>query len=78
MGRWRKGIIIQTHKKLKSGKSLNTKREENIGIRNKQTRGEIKIPVTEQAVDFMKNMNPQQLVDFLLPDDWHVKTTSGN
>ena len=28
----------------------------------------------------MKNMNPQQLVDFLLPndDDWHVKTSSGN
>ena len=41
---------------------------------------EIKIPVPEQAVDFMKNMNPQQLVYFLLPkdDDWHVKTSSGN
>ena len=39
-----------------------------------------KIPVPEQAFDFMKNMNPQQLVDFLLPndDDWHVKTSSGN
>ena len=28
----------------------------------------------------MKNMTPQQLVDFLLPkdDDWHLKTSSGN
>ena len=27
----------------------------------------------------MKNMNPQQLVDFLLPnDDWYVKTSGGN
>ena len=36
--------------------------------------------VLENVVDFMKNMNPQQLVDFLLPkdDDWHVKTSSGN
>ena len=39
-----------------------------------------KIPVPEQAFEFMKNMNPQQLVDFLLPndDDWYVKTSSGN
>ena len=39
-----------------------------------------KIFVPEQAFDFMKNMNSQQLVDFLLPndDDWHVKTSSGN
>ena len=36
--------------------------------------------VPEQAFDFMKNMNPQQLVDFLLSkdDDWNVKTSSGN
>ena len=42
--------------------------------------GEIKIFVPEQALDFMKNMNQQQLVDFLLPnnDNWHVKISSGN
>ena len=36
--------------------------------------------VPTHVVDFMKNLNPQQLVDFLLPkdDDWHVKTSSGN
>ena len=39
-----------------------------------------KIFVPEQAFDFMKNMKPQQLVDFLLPNDgdWQVKTSSGN
>ena len=39
-----------------------------------------KIPVPEQAFEFMKNMNPQHLVDVLLPkdDDWYVKTSSGN
>ena len=39
-----------------------------------------KIPIPEQAFEFMKNMNSQQLVDFLLPndDDWHIKTSSGN
>ena len=39
-----------------------------------------KIPVPEQAFEFMKNINPQQLVDFLLPngDDWHVKTSSAS
>ena len=33
-----------------------------------------KIPIPEQAFEFMKNMNPQQLVD----DDWHVEPSSGN
>ena len=36
--------------------------------------------VPEHVVDFMKNMNPQHLADFLLSneDDWHVKISSGN
>ena len=33
----------------------------------------------EEAVEIMKHMNPQQLVNFLLPnDDWYVKTLSSN
>ena len=28
-----------------------------------------KIFLTEEAVEIMKNMNPQQLVNFLLPND---------
>ena len=44
-------------------------------------KGQIKeMTVPEHVVDLMKNMNPQQLVNFLLldDDDWHVKTSSGN
>ena len=42
-------------------------------------REEKKIFIPQEAFEFMKNMNPQHLVDFLLPnDDWHVKTSSGN
>ena len=46
-------------------------------VKNRETK---KIPVPEHVVDFMKGMNPQQLVDFLCPndDDWHVKTSSVN
>ena len=43
MGRGRKGTINQSHKKLKSDRGLKTKREENIGSRNKQIRVETKI-----------------------------------
>ena len=35
-------------------------------VKNRETK---KIPVPEHVVDFMKNMNPQQLVDFLLPNE---------
>ena len=47
-------------------------------VKNRETK---KIPVPEHVVDLMKNMNPQQLVDFLCPnddDDWYVKTSSVN
>ena len=39
-----------------------------------------KILIKEDALEFMKNMNPQQLVDVLLPKDdaWHVKTSGIN
>ena len=45
-----------------------------------QNREMKKISIPEKSPDFMKNMNPQQLVDFLFPkeDDRHVKTSSRN
>ena len=54
--------------------------EENIGSRNKQIKSATaKINLREDALEFMKNMNKQQLVDFLLSnDDWHVKTSGIN
>ena len=41
-------------------------------VREKGQINEMSVP--EHVVDFMKNMNPKQLVDFLLPN----KTSSGN
>ena len=54
--------------------------EENIGSRNKQIKSATaKINLREDALEFMKNMNKQQLVDFLLSNgDWHVKTSGIN
>ena len=76
MGRGRKGIIEQSER---NKKATGAYRETftYFSVRNREIN---KIFVPEQAFDFMKNVNPQQLVDFLLPkdDDWHVKTSSGN
>ena len=82
-------LLYNGQRKKKSDKSKRTegntfkrsKRARNadgIFINAKQRNKKIFVP--EQAFDFMKNMNSQQLVDFLLPndDDWHVKTSSGN
>ena len=54
--------------------------EENIGSRNKQIKSATaKINLQEDALELMKNMNKQQLVDFLLSnEDWHVKTSGIN
>ena len=76
ISRGRKGLIEQSKRKKKaSGACIETFTYLSV-LRRKIK----KIFVPEQAFHFMKNMNPQQLVDFLLPndDDWHVKTSSGN
>ena len=74
MGRGRKGIINQSTKKL-------VPRRHNIAmILGKPDKSdETKISLPEASIEFMKNMNKQQLVDFLLSnDDWHVKTSGIN
>ena len=79
MGRGRKGFLTQSNKKLRPDRSFKTKREEWIGVSNKQmfVRGEINLQ--EGALEALKHMNPQQLVNILQPDeDWHVKTSNGN
>ena len=79
MGRGRKGLINQSERR-----AIPSRGQSERGVLMTfffTPNGEIKkIFVPEQALNFMKNMNPQQLVDFLLPndDDWHVKTLSGN
>ena len=76
MGRGRKGIIEQS-KRNKKASGAYRETFTYLSVSNREIK---KIFVPEQAVDFMKNMNPQQLVDFLLPkdDDWYIKTLSGN
>ena len=77
MGRGRKGIAEQSLRKTKRTDSNIRGQIVFASVKNKETK---KIPIPEHVVDFMKNMNSQQLVDFLLSneDDWHVKTSSGN
>ena len=66
MGRGRKGITDQSLRKTKNSKLRG--QVVFAAVKNRETK---KIPVPEHVVDFMKNMNPQQLVDFLT-------TASGN
>ena len=79
MGRGRKGLIDQSERRTKPSRGQ-SERGTPMTFFFVPKREIEKIPVPEQAFDFMKNMNPQQLVDFLLPNDdhWHVKTSSGN
>ena len=76
MGRGRKGVIEQS-KRNKKATGAYRETSTYLSVPNREIK---KIFVPEQAFDFVKNMNPQQLVDFLLPkdDDWHVKTSSRN
>ena len=79
MGRGRKGLINQSERKPVSSRG-HSERGMPMTYFFTPNREIKKIPEPEQAFEFMKNMKPQQLVDFLLPndDDWHVKTSSGN
>ena len=65
MGRGRKGIINQSIKKLVPRRHHNIAMF--LGIPDKSD--EKKINLREDALEFMKNMNKQQLVDFLLSND---------
>ena len=78
MGRGRKGITEQS---LRKQKRTYVQRGTPIAFASVKNRETKKIPVPEHVVDLMKNMNPQQLVDFLCPNDdadWYVKTSSVN
>ena len=77
MGRGRKGLIEQSERKPKV--MSESERGMPMTYFHVQNRDVKKLFLPEEAVEFMKNMNPQQLVDFLLPnDDWYVKTSSDN
>ena len=77
MGRGRKGLKEQSQRKPKrtDGARHRGTLIAFASVKNRETK-KISVPV----VDFMKNMKPQQLVDFLCTndDDWYVKTSSVN
>ena len=65
MGRGRTGLTEQSRRKPKRTDPQRQRGMPNIiaSVKKRETK---KIPVPEHVVDFMKTMNPQQLVDFLL------------
>ena len=78
MGRGRKGPLDQS-KKTKATGGLRPRIGEPMGLfLSVSNREEEKILIKEDALEFMKNMNQQELVDFLLSSDWHVKTPGIN
>ena len=79
MGRGRSHLFIQSEWRAPPTRGYKHRGMSTIYIRT-SNREMKKIPVPEQALEFMKNMNPQQLADFLLPKDGGDKTSnvSGN
>ena len=76
MGRGRKGLIEQSERRTKASGGLRGRRGEPMVHLLVPKREVKKILIKEDILEFMKNMNQQQLVDFLLSnDDWHVKTS---
>ena len=73
-------MLEQSEKKKKATWGLRGRRGDSMGhFLGVPKREEKKILIKEDALEFMKNMNQQQLVDFLLSnDDWHVKTSGTN
>ena len=79
MSRGRKGLIEQSERKPKVVRSERERAGTTMSYFYVPNRDEKKIFLPEEAVEIMKHMNPQQLFNFLLPnDDWYVKTSSGN
>ena len=74
MGRGRNGALNQSMKKM------NLKNNGGIAkVYGRLHKSDEKISLHEDKLELMKNMNQQELVDFLLSNgDWHVKTSGIN
>ena len=72
MGRGRKGALNQSMKKM------NPKTGGIAKVYGRLYKSDEKISLHQDDLDFMKNMSQQELVDFLLSDDWHAKTSGIN
>ena len=66
MGRGRKGLTEQSQRKPKRTDGARHRGTTIVfaSVKNRELK---EMTVPENVVAFMKNMNPQQLVDFLLP-----------
>ena len=62
MGRGRKGLTEQSFRKPKRTEPQRGTPIVFASVKNRETK---KISVPEHVVEFIKSMNPQQLVDFL-------------
>ena len=72
-------MLEQSEKKTKATWGLKGRRGGSMGhFLGAPKREEKKILINEDALDFIKNMNQQELVNILLSDDWHVKTSGIN
>ena len=79
MGRGRKGLIEQSERKPKSSRGSGERTGEIMTYFYVPKSSEKKLFLSEEAVEIMKHMNPQELVNFLLPNnDWLVKNSTGN
>ena len=80
IGRGRKGLIEQSERKPKViGSESERGTPTTYMYFHVPNRDVKKLFLPEEAVEFMKNMNPQRLVNFLLTnDDWYMKTSCGN
>ena len=66
MGRGRTGLTDQSLLKPKRTDGTVHRGTQIVYVKNREAK---KMTVPDHVVDFMKNMNPQQLVDFLLSSD---------
>ena len=80
MGRGRKGLTDQSERKLKYGTHKRETKAEITSFFKCVPNNDKKILfLPEEAVEAMKRLPPQQLVNILLKDDdWHVKTSTNN
>ena len=79
MGRGRKGLTEQSQRKPKVSTMFTQRKGAIMDYFYMSNAAKKNLYLTEEAVEIMKQMNPQQLANILLPnDDWHVKTSTGN
>ena len=79
MGRGRKGPMDQSQKKPKVSWISRERAEVPMAYFNAPNDDKKILFLSKDAVKTFKKINPEQLVNFLLPnDDWHMKTLNGN